>query len=76
MNTLKEIYESKTEIKKAVRSLVDFNVYGIAEISNPVSDALLAKGEDKLNEQWLKKTNTIRNTLFELEDWIKKNVKG
>jgi len=75
MKNLIDIYEAKSPVKQAIKALIDFNVYGIADVSNPISDALLATGDAKHNEVWLKKTNELRLSIFELEDWIKKNVK-
>lgn len=74
-NTLHDIYEGKKDIKKAQNQLTDFNVYGIAELSNIISDELLDRGDVKKNDEWLKLTNELRLKIFEVEDWIKKNVK-
>ena len=75
MNKLINIYEKKGDIKKARHELSEFNVYGIAEISNIISDELIALDKGDLNSEWMKKTRDLRSMLFDLDDWIKKNVK-
>jgi len=75
MKKIIQLNEASGDVKKALKSLSEFIVYGVSDISNAVSDALLGQDNDKANTEWLKMTNKLRLDMFDIETWIKKNVK-